>query len=148
MPRIWRKHSDGYCSNGQLVISVCSVVESTCDPKNGKTLDSSLEGSSYIEQINGQDSFTHYHLFRRYPYFLPGTIAASIAAASWLVTLLFLKEVPILSSLLSLRRFSLQSALRSTCDLAYRTKQKPSTQPPVPFSLKDRHFVLFSSRAL
>lgn len=71
---------------------VCSVVEFPCYPKNDKALGISLEGSSQTQQINGQ-TLSDATLFRQYPYFLPCIVAASISAASWLVTLVFLKEV-------------------------------------------------------
>jgi hypothetical protein len=34
-----------------------------------------------------------YPLFHRYPYFLPCVVAASVSISSWLIALLFLKEV-------------------------------------------------------
>ncbi|KAG1738387.1 major facilitator superfamily domain-containing protein [Suillus paluster] len=37
-------------------------------------------------------SFGRYHIFHRYPYFLPCMVAASVSAACWLIALLFLKE--------------------------------------------------------
>ncbi|KAG0702476.1 major facilitator superfamily domain-containing protein [Suillus ampliporus] len=38
------------------------------------------------------DSFGRYQIFHQYPYFLPCIVAGSVSTASWLITLLFLKE--------------------------------------------------------
>lgn len=39
------------------------------------------------------NSVGHYPLFHRYPYFLPCIVAASVSTFSWLITLVFFKEV-------------------------------------------------------
>ncbi|KAG2122761.1 major facilitator superfamily domain-containing protein [Suillus clintonianus] len=91
--------------NGNLGVVKCNMTEIT-DTSNmaqafawlpfawaaGYTLGFLIGGVLSDPAAKWPDTVGRYLLFHRYPYFLPCIVAASVAIASWLITLLFLKE--------------------------------------------------------